>query len=918
MSTVLFEKHEPKPGPKTGFVLRAYQAEDSEAVYRHWDHGDLHVLCVHATGLGKSVLIADLMARKPAGGRGLVVVDNTDLSMDLFRTIKKHTGQQPGILSGEFKENLDADILVATKQCLCAGDKFVNLDITEFSTLCIDECEAALANEYVLMVQSFIDRNPGLRICGLTATPLPANNRAISDLFPYAAKEPGILYRDLQWAYLHGWLVKPTQGVMRCSMDFTTLKVRRNEAGEKDYSDKDIAQLMLRQDERQWLELAGGIYQISKGYTAIVVCPNSTEVADKLAGYIEGHARDDGESGVAFSIHRKLGRRRSWDLMQRFKRGEFPIAVSVRMFEKGFDYDKVNMVVMCRRTKSLRLYCLDSETEVLTPSGWSRGRFLKRGDVVAAFNPENDSVSWEPVEEHVCRTLYEDENMVAACGPSVDIRITDSHRMVYSVRRTRKYAWQPWKITTAKELLKLGSFAIPVSGFQEAPGIPLADDEIRFVGLVMTDGNYNPHNNQISLYQSTGSPVFKKFEMTLAGCGFKFGRTETTLDSNLSHRNAAAARFTVSRGNPRGRDKHLRGWDSLWPYIPKATGSWKPWEDATAAQWEVFLEAMHWGDGIKSTDASWTQKSYHLCIGNIDNAEAIQSISVRRGWRANLTCQIVGRKKPIYILHLKQMPRMTLSGTREDRTSLKVVPHDERELVWCIQVPSGAFITRRNGKVCVVGNTQIAGRATRPLKGIRQAMLDEPDDKARMAIIANSKKPSCVIVDCVGVNDDAKDIIGVIDILGRGVRDDIKERVRRMMLDRAREQEAGNPRPDEDEPAGMDVGDDAREAVKQDREERERKERERRAAVSAKVDYSFELNRIGNKGLKPGQHRAYRRGDASAAQVRLLIAYGVTGATALQYGKRQAGAVIHKLKSNNADFNWRRVIDYEKEWGTVI
>lgn len=570
MSTVLFEKHEPKPGPKTGFVLRAYQAEDSEAVYRHWDHGDLHVLCVHATGLGKSVLIADLMARKPAGGRGLVVVDNTDLSMDLFRTIKKHTGQQPGILSGEFKENLDADILVATKQCLCAGDKFVNLDITEFSTLCIDECEAALANEYVLMVQSFIDRNPGLRICGLTATPLPANNRAISDLFPYAAKEPGILYRDLQWAYLHGWLVKPTQGVMRCSMDFTTLKVRRNEAGEKDYSDKDIAQLMLRQDERQWLELAGGIYQISKGYTAIVVCPNSTEVADKLAGYIEGHARDDGESGVAFSIHRKLGRRRSWDLMQRFKRGEFPIAVSVRMFEKGFDYDKVNMVVMCRRTKSLRLY------------------------------------------------------------------------------------------------------------------------------------------------------------------------------------------------------------------------------------------------------------------------------------------------------------------------------------------------------------TQIAGRATRPLKGIRQAMLDEPDDKARMAIIANSKKPSCVIVDCVGVNDDAKDIIGVIDILGRGVRDDIKERVRRMMLDRAREQEAGNPRPDEDEPAGMDVGDDAREAVKQDREERERKERERRAAVSAKVDYSFELNRIGNKGLKPGQHRAYRRGDASAAQVRLLIAYGVTGATALQYGKRQAGAVIHKLKSNNADFNWRRVIDYEKEWGTVI
>ena len=43
-------------------------------------------------------------------------------------------------------------------------------------------------------------------------------------------------------------------------------------------------------------------------------------------------------------------------MMKRFKAGEFPLAVSVRMFEKGFDYDRVNMVIMVRRTKSLRLY----------------------------------------------------------------------------------------------------------------------------------------------------------------------------------------------------------------------------------------------------------------------------------------------------------------------------------------------------------------------------------------------------------------------------------------------------------------------------------------------------------------------------------------------------------------------------------
>lgn len=479
----------------SGFALRDYQQIDADETCRLWGEGKLHVLCVHATGLGKSVEAAELARRKPEGTRALIVVDSTDLTKDLFRTVKRHLGRKPGILTGDFVDGESRDILIATKQCLCAGDKYRALLMQEFSTLIIDECEAALASEYLMMVAWMIEQNPLLKICGLTATPLPAGNRAITDLFPHVATEPGPLYRDLQWSYLNGWLVKPMQGVLRCSLDFASLKIRKQDNGEKDYSDRDIAKLMLEQDEREWLELAGGIYQIAKGHTAIVVCPNSTLVADKLAGYIEGHARDSGQRGIAYAVHRSLGRKRSWDIMRRFKAGEFPVAVSVRMFEKGFDYDRVNMVIMVRRTKSLRLY------------------------------------------------------------------------------------------------------------------------------------------------------------------------------------------------------------------------------------------------------------------------------------------------------------------------------------------------------------TQIAGRGTRPLTEIRAALSAEPDAKARMEIIARSEKPSCVIVDCVGIKDEAKNILGVIDILGRGVRDDVRERVRRMMLDRARKLEE-DP---EDGPPGDDVGEQARRAVKELREEWEA-ERERRAAVSAKVDVSYSLDNPKAKG----------------------------------------------------------------------
>jgi len=538
MTTQLFEIEQ------RGFTLRDFQAIDTDEVCRLWAAGNRRVLCVHATGLGKSLMGAELAIRKPPGTRALIVVDSTDLTRDLYDTVYKHTGRKPGILTGGYKEGWrDNDILIATKQCLCSSEAYRYIDWSEFDRVIVDECESGLANEYLLMLSHILE-HPHINLCGMTATPLPAGKRKITDLFSHAATEPGPLYRDLQWAYLNGWLVKPMQGALRCSMDFASLKIRKRKDGEVDYSDKDIAALMMQQDEREWLELAGGIYQIAKGHTAIVVCPNSTVVADKLSYYIEGHAWDAGERGVAYSIHRSLGRKRSADLMNRYKAGEFPIAVSVRMFEKGFDYDRVNMVIMVRRTKSLRLY------------------------------------------------------------------------------------------------------------------------------------------------------------------------------------------------------------------------------------------------------------------------------------------------------------------------------------------------------------TQIAGRGTRPLVGIRRALSEEPDANKRMEIIANSEKPSCVIVDCVGIKDEAKNILGVIDILGRGIHDDTKERVRRMMLDRIRKQQEQEDQP-EIEP--MDVGNQARQAQREIREEWE-VEREKRAAISVTVQVQYEVDNPRARKPRKSTSKMSTPTEAASAKQRGFIEYKGVSLSGIEISKKQASRMIGQLK----------------------
>lgn len=76
------------------------------------------------------------------------------------------------------------------------------------------------------------------------------------------------------------------------------------------------------------------------------------------------------------------------------------------------------------------------------------------------------------------------------------------------------------------------------------------------------------------------------------------------------------------------------------------------------------------------------------------------------------------------MVHCKHQSWRAVGGTTAaDRSGWKTSPHAKGEMVWCVSVPFGAFISRRNGKVAVVGNTQMAGRGLRIFPGKADALL---------------------------------------------------------------------------------------------------------------------------------------------------------------------------------------------------
>lgn len=179
--------------------------------------------------------------------------------------------------------------------------------------------------------------------------------------------------------------------------------------------------------------------------------------------------------------------------------------------------------------------------------------------------------------------------------------------------------------------------------------------------------------------------------------------------------------------------------------------------------------------------------------------------------------------------------------------------------------------------------SQMIGRGTRPLPGLVDSLASAEE---RRAAIAASAKPSCLVLDFVG-NAGKHELVHVADIL-LGESDDggfreFVSRVKQVMAEKG--------------------GGDAQEIAREVREEFLAKYAELQAmrqAIQCKA--TFYLQDIpafgsGDKAPPAPFQKKHTPGDPpTESQIKYLRRLGVMENTARSYSKRQASAVIAKLK----------------------
>ena len=353
MTSTNFSHEEPPSGGFSSFRLRPYQVEAVEASLRSLKDNKSSLL-VMATGLGKTVVFAEIIRRAQASGRVwrcMVLAHREELIFQASRTISKLVKCDVDIEMGELRaqETIwnQSPVVVSSIQTQCAGrgkwKRMKKFDPKKFGLIIIDEAHHATSESYRKVIDWY-RQNPDVRILGVTATPDRADQMALGEVFDTVAYEYGI-----REGIEHGWLCPIRQRLVNVgSLDFSAC---RTTAGDLNGADLDVC---LQYEET----LHGMVYPTIKivGERRCLIFATSVAHSGRIAEILNRH-----KAGCAVSVDAKTPRDDRRHIFKSYSEGKYQFLVNVGVATEGWDDPAldskgVQVVAIMKPTKSRSLY----------------------------------------------------------------------------------------------------------------------------------------------------------------------------------------------------------------------------------------------------------------------------------------------------------------------------------------------------------------------------------------------------------------------------------------------------------------------------------------------------------------------------------------------------------------------------------
>lgn len=666
--------------------LRPYQQQGVNTLYNALAL-ERNVLCVMGTGMGKTEVFIALA--KKAGVKTAVLVGRNRLVSQTVRRMLPHFNDV-GIWSAAEGVKRVGDVTVVS---IHSAD---TLTIPGLRFMICDEAHNLNDGRY----KQFIDRHPDAKLAGFTATPWRNGVEIFGEgkVFSRCHFKRGIL-KGIE----DGFLVPPVSKAMPKAWNTEGLHIRGD-----DFKLSDINKLVSDKAKTK-AQVEDAMSRLTDRNKIVWMCA-SIEHAELVANMIPE---------TSSLVHSK--QTNNDYQMECFEEGDVRHMVSVMMLSEGYDFPAIDSIILLRPTRSPTLYCLDSETEILTSNGWKKMGEVSIGDCVSVMDMMDGSGKWSRVLNYIERDLENDENFVAYNAPRCNFRVTANHRMIYKTGKNRE-----WTIDEARKLpLYKDNIYIPSAVEIKQPGVPLRDCEIYFIGMMMSDGSWT--NVCGTIYQSARYPkVVERIEKCLLECGISYSKRLQKIDNKNSYiQKYERYVFSFSAGKPRKSKARTftggTGYRHLLPYMDKDLSTMLM--SMSKSQFLLLVQGIWDGDGSKKKNVDYTPRSWEICSARKHMVDRLQALASIHGFTANLRVEKGrSRAKPIYVITISPQSWRSIHGYGK-RPKVHFQKSHKKERVWCVETEHGTIVTRRNGKVTVMGNCQIVGRGLRPAEGKKDCLV---------------------------------------------------------------------------------------------------------------------------------------------------------------------------------------------------
>lgn len=297
-------------------------------------------LLVAPTGMGKTVIMADILRSIASRGRtAMVLVHRREL---IAQTSAKLTmADVPHGIIAAGVASADAPIQVASVQTLARRLQHV---AAQPDLIVIDEAHHAIAGTWGRTLSHWPD---ALRL-GVTATPLRRDGRGLREVFDHLVLGPSTA--DL---IADGFLCPARIYAPPAIADLSNLRRR---AG--DFASDQAADAMDRPTVTG--DAIAHYRKLASGQRAIAFCCNVNHAAHVCTAFNQAGIRADTLLGSTDPVRRDAA-------VARFSSGDLQVLVTVDVVSEGFDIPAAGCAILLRPTQSLGLY-LQQVGRVLRPA----------------------------------------------------------------------------------------------------------------------------------------------------------------------------------------------------------------------------------------------------------------------------------------------------------------------------------------------------------------------------------------------------------------------------------------------------------------------------------------------------------------------------------------------------------------------